>query len=286
MEVAQALIGKGMYATGIAVLDREVPTIARWAIQTGSRAPLDEIGAHGAAIMERFGDARVRSTRGRTSLPASLQLSDAWLRLLGLFIAEGHVADEYATITPGPGSTNFARDLLSDVGITFFERGRDELGIGSRVVTEFLCQSCGSRAGEKHLPDFWPDLSQRALGLLLGAYFEGDGWVEGRGAAVCATTKSTRLANELAYALLRFGIVARLHRGMKRAVGTSHAGDRVLAGLDPGSRRSRVLRQADRIRGGSEAPTPPGCAAQGRRWQQRLPPGPGGAAYPERTACS
>jgi len=224
MEVAQALIGKGMYATGIAVLDREVPRSARWAIQAGSRARLDEIGKDGAAIMERFGEARVRSTRGRTSLPASLQLSDAWLRLLGLFIAEGHVADRYATITPGPASINLARDLLSDVGITYFERGRDELGIGSRVVAEFLRQSCGSRAGEKHLPDFWPDLSQHALGLLLGAYFEGDGWVEGRGGAVCATTKSTRLANELAYALLRFGIVARLHRGMKRAVGSSHVG--------------------------------------------------------------
>ncbi len=141
------------------------------------------VGQAGVAVVERFSGTRFVAHGGRHFLPASLPVTDEWLTLIGLFVAEGHVADRYATM---------ARGL------------------------------CGSMAGEKHLPPFWADLDDHRLGRLLAGYFEGDGWVEP--AAVCATTKSRTLANELAYALLRFGIVARLAKSRKRAVGTSHAG--------------------------------------------------------------
>jgi intein/homing endonuclease/DNA-binding XRE family transcriptional regulator len=216
---------RGLYVQGPEVLGREIGVQARWALTHGLRAPLQAIGGGGVATLERFGETSIASMHGNRVLPASIPLSDSWLEFAGLFVAEGHVADRFATITPGPESVALARRLLSAIGIRFFERSPIELGIGSRAATELLREHCGARASTKHLPPYWPRLDDHRLGRLLAGYFEGDGWIERRGAAVCATTKSTRLANELSYALLRFGIVARLQRTRKRAAGTSHAGD-------------------------------------------------------------
>jgi transcriptional regulator with XRE-family HTH domain len=66
-------------------------------------------------------------------------------------------------------------------------------------------------------------LSNEDLGTLLRAYFDGDGTVS-RARAVTATTASPELASDLAYALLRFGIHARLRTVTKRATNSGHAG--------------------------------------------------------------
>ena len=113
-------------------------------------------------------------------MPASVPLTADFLALLGMFVAEGHVAEKYATLTPGPENIEVARRLLRTCEIRYIERGRDELAITGRVVTETLRALCGSRAAEKHLPPFWPNLDDSSLGSLLAAYFDGDGWVEGR----------------------------------------------------------------------------------------------------------
>ncbi len=210
------------YVSGPGVLDREVDMFARWNLNRGASVPLSSLGHAAVAVLERFGETRFDASGKRHSLPASLPLSEDWLAFLGLFVAEGHVADRYAIVAPGSELLGVVRDLAAAVGIRTVDRGPHDLAIPSRIVAETLRGMCGSHAAEKHLPPFWADLDDRRLGKLLAGYFEGDGWVEPR--AVCATTKSRRLANELAYALLRFGIAARLAKTRKRAVGTSHAG--------------------------------------------------------------
>jgi intein/homing endonuclease len=212
------------YVSGPGVLGREVDLTARWSLARGARAPISTVGAAGAAVLERFGPTHVGGRRGRHRLAASEPLTDDWLAFLGVFVAEGHVADRYAIIAPGAELLDRVRALAATIGVPTMERGPHELGIPARVVADALARLCGSRAGEKHLPPFWANLDDHRLGKLLAGYFEGDGWVEKTGASVCAVTKSERLANELAYALLRFGIVARLTRTRKRAVGTSHLG--------------------------------------------------------------
>ncbi|HEX2221030.1 MAG TPA: LAGLIDADG family homing endonuclease, partial [Candidatus Limnocylindria bacterium] len=224
MDVAAAVGDARLYVTGPEVLDRSVDLTARWYLAEGRRAPLAAVQPRNVAVLERFGPTRIVGSIGRHGLPASVALTDAWLAFLGLFVAEGHVADRFASITPGPENESLARRLLDECRIAWFRRGEGELGIGPRVVTELLRSACGRRAGEKHLPPFWANLDNHGLGRLLAGYFEGDGWVERRGAAVCATTKSRWLASELAYALMRFGVVARLSRVRKRASGTTHAG--------------------------------------------------------------
>ena len=58
---------------------------------------------------------------------------------------------------------------------------------------------------------------------MLRAYFDGDGTVGSNG-EVIATTASRALASDLAYALKRFGIHARLRSRWKRATNSAHAG--------------------------------------------------------------
>ncbi|CAN5623522.1 hypothetical protein BH20CHL7_BH20CHL7_00530 [soil metagenome] len=217
-------MGTSAYVTGPEVLGREVNQVARLRLANGDRARLADVGVSGVAVLERFGPTRIVTIRSSHGLDASIPLDDAWLAFLGLFVAEGHVSDRYATITPGAEIKAETEALLRSLGIAVFDRGTHELGIGARVVSEMLRTCCGERAGEKHLPEFWMSLDDHRLGRLLAGYFEGDGWVERSGASVCAATKSRHLANEIAYALLRFGIVARLTKVHKRAVATDHAG--------------------------------------------------------------
>ena len=223
LDVAHAVEHARLYVTGPEVLGGEVDFTARRYLARGQRAPMASIGHANVAVLERFGHTRIVARRGRNGLPASLDLTDFHLEFLGLFVAEGHVADRYATITPGPENDLLARKLLDGIGIPHFGSKLGERRIGSRVVTEVLRSQCGDVAARKRLPPIWPNLGDHNLGRLLAGYFEGDGWVEP--GAVCAVTKSQQLASELAYALLRFGIVARLSRTWKRATGSTHAGD-------------------------------------------------------------
>jgi excinuclease ABC subunit B len=166
----------------------------------------------------QFEAAGVRVT-GKTpacGLPARLPLSDALLTLLGYYAAED--------------------------AIPLFVRPLSDHQISSTALTVLLAKLCGKTAGGKRLPDFWPQLSKRSLGILLRAYFDGDGTV-GSSGEVTATTKSTDLASDLAYALKRFGIHARLRRVFKRATNSAHQGDYYVTVVISGQRDLRSYAQ-------------------------------------------
>ncbi len=125
-------------------------------------------------------------------LPARMPLSDALLAVLGNYIAAGEA-----------------------------ELGRScDLAISSAVFAALLAKLCGRRSVDKRLPDFWPQLSNRSLGILLRAYFDGRGAVGTPDDGVSATA-SGGLASDLAYALKRFGIHAQLRRQAEPAGGVT-----------------------------------------------------------------
>jgi excinuclease ABC subunit B len=128
------------------------------------------------------------AARQHHRLPSRLTLTDSVLSLFGFYVAEGN---SYA--------------------------------VASAELTCVLTSLCGKRAQTKRLPEFWPRLSNSSLGVLLRAYFDGDGTV-GSGGEVIAITASDDLASDLAYALKRFGIHARLRRTWKRATNSGHEG--------------------------------------------------------------
>ena len=128
------------------------------------------------------------AARQHHRLPSRLTLTDSVLSLFGFYVAEGNSS-----------------------------------AVASAELTCVLTSLCGKRAQTKRLPEFWPRLSNHSLGVLLRAYFDGDGTVGSCG-EVIATTASDDLASDLAYALKRFGIHARLRRTWKHATNSGHEG--------------------------------------------------------------
>jgi excinuclease ABC subunit B len=173
--------------------------------------------------------ARVPATIGgkkaQNRLPARLHLNDGWLRLVGYYIAEGNCQRGYLTIANRhPEIRGRLEESLRQLGVNWFVRKSSDYQISSTALTLLLRKHCGAQAAGKRLPPYWASLPEAALATLLRAYFDGDGSVESKG-EVSAVTASPVLANDLMYALLRFGICARTRRVFKRAYNSAHAGD-------------------------------------------------------------
>ena len=157
-------------------------------------------------------------------LPAKLLLSDAVLSLFGFYVAEGNAQDRYFILSNRhPVIRARIEASLRELGIPFRVRPSSDYVVSSLALTSLLSALCGKRAQCKRLPEFWPRLSERSLGILLRAYFDGDGTVGSCGEVIAATA-SEDLASDLAYALKRFGIHARLRRAWKKATNSDHAG--------------------------------------------------------------
>jgi len=169
-------------------------------------------------------DVEIGGKRAAHRLPGRLELTPDVLRLFGYYVAEGHASDRYLVLANrSPAVRRQIEAALRHLNLPFHERPSSDIQIGSKALTELLREECGSVSREKRLPSFWPELSDADLCTLLRAYFDGDGTVS-RARAVTATTASSVLASDLAYALLRFGIHARLRTTTKRATNSNHAG--------------------------------------------------------------
>jgi excinuclease ABC B subunit len=142
------------------------------------------------------------------SFPAEMRLNDDWLALVGMYVAEGHSTRGLCLISAQePGWHERAKEVLTSLNLTFGVRPSRDIQVSSTLLTKTLSKWCGRTAFKKRLPPFWPGLSNRQLGKLLAAYFAGDGGVEKEG-VLCSTASKT-LADDLLWALMRFGIWAR-----------------------------------------------------------------------------
>ncbi len=180
----------------------------------------DNLGGYWKAVEASIGG-KARHNR----LPAHLKLTPEFLRLMGYYIAEGNHQRGYIILANrNEGIRNQIEAAVTQLGIPFSVRPSSDYQISSTALTELFSRLCGDTARDKRLPEFWTQLADKDLGHLLSAYFDGDGTV-GKASDVMAATASQQLASELMYALLRFGIWARLSRRWKRATNTDHAGD-------------------------------------------------------------
>ncbi len=144
--------------------------------------------------------------------PLRQPLTDGFCRFIGYYIAEGHAADKYFIISSAdPEIVADFTNTLHQLGLKWTKRPHTyDYQISSKFWQELLAHICGRNAQTKRLPKFWPQLSNVRLANILRAYFSTDGGVDG--SEVTCVTASTQLASDLAYALLRFGIVARMRK--------------------------------------------------------------------------
>jgi intein/homing endonuclease len=156
-----------------------------------------------------------------------MKLTPEVLRLIGYYIAEGNCQEHSGFLIIANRNNTVREDFeaaLRQLDLPFTVRPGSDYQVSSKALAGILGKLCGKDARSKQLPDFWPQLSNSSLAHVLRAYFDGDGTVE-RTNTISATTASEQLASDLAYALMRFGIWARISRTWKRATNSKHAGD-------------------------------------------------------------
>lgn len=156
---------------------------------------------------------RIRpKTNGRTTLPVSLPVTRELARLMGYWAAEGMYQDG---ITLFQLDEETRADMIRVAYAALGIRGRPNPGdktridFNSSVVLAAFKKlfGPGMGSGSKRIPELIFGQPNDFLAEFLKGYFTGDGCA---GDTVEASTKSLELAQQLQYALVRFGIVARL----------------------------------------------------------------------------
>ncbi|MEK9151738.1 MAG: excinuclease ABC subunit UvrB [Patescibacteria group bacterium] len=186
---------------------------------------------------------RVGAYSGANAILRQL-ISDRFLRLIGYYIAEGHAEKNYFILsTADERIIDDIRTEAAERGFTVSHRPDTyDYQCNSALWTDVMRSWCGKISHTKRLPPFWPQLADGQLAQLLRAYFSADGGVEK--AIVSATTVSGALASDILYALLRFGIVARMRR---RTVKIPNRDQRGLAWRITISGRENLIRFSKRI---------------------------------------
>ena len=164
------------------------------------------------------------------NLPQQISLDKNVLYLLGLATSEGLVCEKLLRIF------NTCQKVLQII-----QKGAEALGASTHVlrknnkiigysITPFhfakllTILGFGGKSGEKRVPPLIFSLSNKQIGAYLGAYFEGDGTIRKEGEVSCCS-KSKELISDLAYLLLRFGIVGRIRKIFKHATNSQHQGN-------------------------------------------------------------
>src|SRR3989344_1711482 len=146
------------------------------------------------------------------------EISKELLRMVGLYIAEGHAEKNYLLFSVHEKNLNAVlKNDLSVLDIDFRERRLNpgDFQISNSLWTETLSLWCGDIAAEKKLPTWFLELDKEQLSIMLAAYFSGDGTVTEN--EVSALSASKTLARDLSFALLRYGIKVRIRKKLKRA---------------------------------------------------------------------
>ncbi len=176
------------------------------------------------SLMNAF-DFQVASRLGKETYPMNYPLSDDFLQLLGVYLAEGWSNNKYVLLSVREKAF-FERveQLLKNLNLSYKIRSNGDMVIANVIFADLIGNLCGRGSFNKFLPSFWAKLSLSQLACLLSGYFSGDGGVDGM--AVTATTASRKLASDLLYALARFGIWSRRRTVFKRAYNSAtHKGN-------------------------------------------------------------
>ncbi|MDD4785465.1 MAG: LAGLIDADG family homing endonuclease, partial [Candidatus Shapirobacteria bacterium] len=153
-----------------------------------------------------------------SSRPLYQDLNPDFLWFLGIYIAEGCSNKKYLMLSIHEEELKqYFIKKISKLKIKINERKLNpgDFQINDILLSKIFSQWCGCLSGEKHLPPWFLSISNKQLGHLLSAIYDGDGSVEAN--EISLTSKSPQLISEISYALLRFGIIGRINKTYKRA---------------------------------------------------------------------
>lgn len=160
-----------------------------------------------------------------TTLPHTIPVSTPLLTLLGLATSEGLVGESILNIyNTNPGVLAAIQQAAQGVGARVaprYDGAKEVCGYNvqpNAFAKLFVALGAGGLSGEKRVPPLLFSATNEQIAAYLRAYFEGDGTVSSKD--VSCTSKSHGLISDIAYLLLRFGVVGRIHKKRKRATNT------------------------------------------------------------------
>lgn len=157
-------------------------------------------------------------------LPEKINITSKFTYLLGLITSEGHITSKVLEIYNAEESIQDAiASVCEEFGFSYHflrlsKSNRKIKGVRispNQVAKLIVALGAGGLSGDKRVPSIIFSLDNEKVAAYLRGYFDGDGCVEQH--AVTASSKSKNLISDLAYLLLRFGIIARLSPKFKRA---------------------------------------------------------------------
>ena len=195
--------------------------------------------------------------------PARLPLTEDVLVLIGCYAAGGSVEEDRVllrcTWEPARALIQSAFDRL---GVACEVDGPGRIRARGRFLAALLATLCGAQDDAKRLPPFWGALSRRQLGGLLRGCLAGGG--EALAAGVRWQVASRQLASELAYALARLGLWARISAPSQSAAGRPGSGGYEIR-LAGGGALSESARAGEFLAAGLGAPDSQTAVAQPAR---------------------
>jgi len=156
------------------------------------------------------------------------KVSKELAKFMGILISEGCVNRSYFYLTMKDKEMplkfiSLLKDLFGLKANLLFDNTREQYRVAFRSdalvkLLEAIGYNPHLKSGEKEIPSFIMRAGNEIVKEFLRAYYEGDGCISRD--CVKVTTKSKKIANSLAYLLLRFGLVARInHENCKTKIG-------------------------------------------------------------------
>ncbi len=210
----------------------KIRTMRAEAVKIGERLPLSRILPEPETPHQTISLAPGQLVKNwPKTLPQKINLTPDFIYLLGLITSEGHIRADHLQISNSDLIIQKnIKSVIAALGLRSVEVYKKD-GIVRTIIVRPGCFGSfiqaiggGGRAGNKRIPPLIFSLSNQKAGAYLRGYFDGDGCVEQR--AITAISKSKNLISDLAYLLLRFGIIARLSPKFKRATNAAkHRGE-------------------------------------------------------------
>ncbi|MDY6777147.1 MAG: LAGLIDADG family homing endonuclease, partial [Candidatus Nanohaloarchaea archaeon] len=171
---------------------------------------------------------RLAARRDGVEIPARINVDASFMRLMGLYLAEGYMRkseaedDQFYQVCFAHGEDEL-RDMIVDAIEEVFGISptveEDAVTISSRLVFElFQDLGLGEDAHTKHVPDRYMSLPREKIAPMLAGYFAGDGSVEEGRLHVTADSVSRELLEDIDFLLKRFGVFTRMET-MEREAG-------------------------------------------------------------------
>lgn len=159
---------------------------------------------------------------GKREIPVIIKMDEEFAEFIGLWVAEGsYNRKDTVRLSVSDAEIDYINDLCTSLfgQVTVYKKengkGRD-IYIGSRALYVLLKEVLGLNHGadKKKMPGIVFNLSEKNLKALLRGYFSGDGTVYPNQHGVPTVevlTASRHLADQLAYLLLYFNLVAKIY---------------------------------------------------------------------------